>query len=151
MDEKAGYSSEDIVTLDLYNAVVKQKGVCTSNALMFKKLAQRVGVKAEVVGLISNENGAMHTANLVELDDENYFFDSTLETTIYDANKDKTDGRLILCCAGLGMETYSEYYTPQVILPDNPSDKVMPLPNNISEHDIPNDIVNDMISTIVIK
>ena len=139
------YSDDEHAILDLYNAVVKHKGIPTSNALMFKKLAEKVGEKVEVVGLTSNENGALHAANLVELDDENYFFDTTLESTIYDNNKDKTNGELVLCCAGLGLETYSEYYSPQVILPDNPLDEAKPLPDNISVHDIPGDIVNSMI------
>lgn len=146
IQKEDGYSDEDNAVLELYNAVVKHRGFPTSNALMFKKLAEKVGEKAEVVGLTSKENGAVHAANLVELDDENYFFDSTLESTIYDSNKDKTNGELILCCAGLGLETYSEYYSPNVILPDSPLDTVKPLPENISEHDIPGDIVNSMIA-----
>ena len=140
------YSDEDNAVVSLYNAVVMHRGIPSSNALMFKKLAEKVGEKAEVVALTSNENGAKHAANLVELDDENYFFDSSLESTIYDSNKDKTNGELILCCAGLGLETYSEYYSPQVILPDSPLDTVKPLPDNISEHDIPGDIINSMIT-----
>ena len=97
MKKKEGYKAEEIVILDLYNAIVLHSGVCTSNALMFKKVLEKVGVKSEVVGLISNDTGGIHASNIVELDGEYYFFDSTLETSIYKSNS-KNDG-IVLCCA----------------------------------------------------
>lgn len=142
MKEKSEYETEDIVILDLYNAVVLHNGVCTSNSLMFKKILEKVGVNVEVVGLFSSEGG-MHASNLVELDGEYYFFDSTLESSIY---RDKgKDGNLILCCAGLGKNEYCQFYTPQVILPDNPTDMVKPIPKNISESRIPMEIINHFV------
>lgn len=100
MKEKDNYKQEEMTILDLYNAVVLHNGVCTSNSLMFKKILEKVGVKSEVIGLISNDTGSMHASNIVELDGQYYFFDSTLETTVYKANS--MDGSIILCCAGLG-------------------------------------------------
>lgn len=143
MKEKDNYKQEEITILDLYNAVVLHNGVCTSNSLMFKKILEKVGVKSEVIGLISNDTGRMHASNIVELDGQYYFFDSTLETTIYKANS--MDGSIILCCAGLGKNEYCQFYTPKVVLPDNPTDNVKPVPENISEYRIPPDIVNDLI------
>ena len=143
MKEKDNYKQEEITILDLYNAVVLHNGVCTSNSLMFKKILEKVGVKSEVIGLISNDTGRMHASNIVELDGQYYFFDSTLETTIYKANS--IDGSIILCCAGLGKNEYCQFYTPKVVLPDNPTDNVKPVPENISEYRIPPDIVNDLI------
>lgn len=143
MKEKDNYKQEEITILDLYNAVVLHNGVCTSNSLMFKKILEKVGVKSEVVGLISNDTGSMHASNIVELDGQYYFFDSTLETTIYKTNS--MDGSIILCCAGLGKNEYGQFYTPKVVLPDNPTDNVKPVPENISEYRIPSDIVNNLI------
>lgn len=143
MKEKEGYKIDEIAILDLYNAVVLHNSVCTSNSLMFKKVLEKVGVKSEVVGLISNDTGGMHASNIVELDGQYYFFDSTLETTIYKANS--RDGRIVLCCAGLGKNEYCQFYTPKVVLPDNPADNVKPVPKNISEYRIPSDIVNNLI------
>lgn len=143
MKEKDNYKQEEITILDLYNAVVLHNGVCTSNSLMFKKILEKVGVKSEVIGLISNDTGSMHASNIVELDGQYYFFDSTLETTIYKANS--MDGSIILCCAGLGKNEYCQFYTPKVVLPDNPTDNVKPVPENISEYRIPPDIVNNLI------
>ena len=143
MKEKDNYKLEEISILDLYNAVVLHNGVCTSNSLMFKKILEKVGVKSEVIGLISNDTGSMHASNIVELDGQYYFFDSTLETTIYKANS--MDGSIILCCAGLGKNEYCQFYAPKVVLPDNPTDNVKPVPKNISEYRIPSDIVNSLI------
>ena len=143
MKEKDNYKLEEISILDLYNAVVLHNGVCTSNSLMFKKILEKVGVKSEVIGLISNDTGSMHAANIVELDGRYYFFDSTLETIIYKANS--IDGSIILCCAGLGKNDYCQFYTPKVVLPDNATDNVRPVPENISEYRIPFDIVNNLI------
>lgn len=143
MKEKEGYKIDEIAILDLYNAVVLHNGVCTSNSLMFKKILEKVGVKSEVVGLISNDTGGMHASNIVELDGQYYFFDSTLETTIYESNS--RDGSIVLCCAGLGKNEYCQFYTPKLVLPDNPTDNVKPVPTNISEYRIPSDIVNNLI------
>lgn len=143
MNEKVAYTPDDIVTLDLYNAVVLHSGVCSSNALMFKKILEQVGVKTEVIGLISNESNGMHASNIVELGGKYYFFDSTLESSIY--HSCSKDGNIILCCAGLGKNEYCQYYTPKVVLPDNANDDVKPLPENISENRIPQELVNSFI------
>lgn len=144
MKEKDNYKQEEITILDLYNAVVLHNGVCTSNSLMFKKILEKVGVKSEVIGLISNDTGSMHASNIVELDRQYYFFDSTLETSIYKANS--MDGNLILCCAGLGKNEYCQFYSPQVVLPDNPLDDIKKIPDNIASNRIPINIVNNLIS-----
>ena len=143
MKKKEDYKPEEIVILDLYNAVVLHSGVCTSNALMFKKVLEKVGVKSEVVGLISNDGGEMHASNIVELDGKYYFFDSTLETSIYKSNS--KNGSITLCCAGLGKSEYCQFYTPKVVLADDPTDIVKPLPEKISEYRIPSEIVNSFI------
>ena len=147
MAEKETYSDEEIAIIDLYNAVVLHNGVCSSNSLMFKKILERVGQKVEVVGLISNQSGAMHASNLALLDGKYYFFDSTLDSRIYEENKQESNGELLLCCAGLGKEDYCKYYTPQVILPESALDNILPLPDNISEGRIPFDLVNNLISS----
>lgn len=145
MNEKDRYSEEEIAILDLYNAVVLNESVCTSNSLMFKAILQKIGIKAEVIGLTSNESGVMHASNIVELNDKYYFFDTTLEQAIYMENKDKTNGQIMLCCAGLGKKEYCKFYTPEVVLPDNPTDNVIKLPENISNDRIPQELVNSLI------
>lgn len=151
MEEKETYSEENIATLDLYNAVVLHVGVCTSNTLMFKKILERVGVKVEMIGLTGKDRDAKHFCNIVELDGQYYFFDSTLETSIYEQNKELSGGRLVLCCAGLGTDEYCELYTPRVLIPDNPLDNVLELPTNIASERIPITVVNSMIEEDILK
>jgi hypothetical protein len=145
MEEKEKYNPAEIVVLDLYNSVVLHRGVCTSNSLMFKMILRKLDINVEVVGLISNDSGEYHAANIVELDNEYYFFDSTLEKNIYIENYNKTKGQLILCCAGLGKKEYLQFYTPNGILPDNPFDDVRDIPGNIALSRIPAKIVNNLI------
>ena len=143
VDEKESYDTDDLVIRDLYNGVVLHNGVCMTNAIMFKNILQRVGVNVEILGLISNDTNVMHASNIVELDGEYYFFDSTLEKSIYDENSQ--DGEFYLCAAGLGKNEYCSIYTPEVMLPDDPNGKVLPLPENISDYRIPSDVVNSLI------
>ena len=144
MIEKESYSDKDIRTIDLYNGLVKHSAVCTSNSIAFQEILERVGVNASCVGLTSKEGG-FHMANLVELDGEYYFFDTTLEKTIYDNFKD-TNNDLILCCAGLGKDDYCEYYEPKAIMPKNPLDALSPIPNNIANKRIPQEIIQMQIT-----
>ncbi len=145
MNEKRNYSEENIVLLDLYNALVLHTGVCTSNSLMFKKILERVGTKVEVIGLYSNGSNDMHASNIVEIDGKYYFFDSTLESYIYQQNGHMTNGEIVLCCAGLGKNEYCQLYSPQVVLPDDPMDDTKELPSNISEERILADFVNGLL------
>ena len=50
-----------------------------------------------------------------------------------------------MCCAGLGKSEYCQNYTQKVVLPDDPTDNVKPLPEKISEYRIPSEIVNSFI------
>ena len=140
MDKKEGYQPEDIITNELYDGLINKQSVCTTNSIVFREVLSRLGMDVLCVGAISTENGGMHMMNLVNLDGQYYFFDSTLENTIYQEHKKESD--IILCCCGLGSQTYSQLYIPQTILPANPNDKMMPVPTNISAHDIPKEIVN---------
>lgn len=140
MDKKEGYQPEDIIINELYDGLINKQSVCTTNSIVFREVLSRLGMDVLCVGGISTETGGMHMMNLVQLDGQYYFFDSTLENSIYQANKETSD--IVLCCCGLGSKTYTEYYQPQVALPKNPNDKIMPIPTNISQKDIPNEIVN---------
>ncbi len=139
MDEKESMDPEDIILEELYNALILKRSVCTSNSIAFKEILSRVGTIVKTIGAISRENGKPHFSNIVLLNGEYYFFDTTLDQTIY-LSQNGTD-EIIFCCAGLGLETYGEYYEPKVEL-ENPASAPLPLPQNISKYDIPNEIVN---------
>lgn len=132
MEQKTQYPAEYVVDMNLYNAVVLQNGVCTSNSIEMREILSKINIKAECVGLISNDNGAMHMAVLVELMGEYYYFDPTLERLIWQKNTDGNPDDIHLCAAGLGEEEYCQFYTPQAIVPRNIQDSVSALPENIA-------------------
>lgn len=141
MNEKMEYSKEFITEIDLHNALIKKSGVCTSNSLMFQSILSRLGIAVECVGLLSN-SGGMHMANVVFLNGEWYFFDTTLETTI---RKEHLDQELVLCCAGLGSGDYCQFYAPQCIVR---REGTYEIPKNISKERIPTQIINSFRSQV---
>jgi hypothetical protein len=113
---------------------------------MFKTILSRLGIKVEVIGLESTEGG-FHAANIVELDGKYYFFDTTLETTIYNQYREFNEGNIFLCCAGLGQNEYLQFYIPKVVLPDDLNEGLKPLPNNIALDSIPREVTNGLLIT----
>ena len=62
---------------------------------------------------VKDENDAFYMANLVYIGGKFYFFDISLERDIY---RDSDDSECILCCAGVGLNRYSEFFEPLCIL-----------------------------------
>lgn len=147
MEEKSNYPSDEAVDRDLYNAVVNNVGVCTSNSIEMRALFDRIGVKSECVGLKSRETNGEHMAVIAELMGEYYYFDPTLERTIFIANReeDAKPEELIACCAGMGSSEYTTYYEPQCIVNRDLKHGVSPLPKNIAVESIPKQIINGVV------
>ena len=145
MEDKTMMADENIRILDLYNAAIHHVGVCSSNSILFQEILRRIGMKVECVALESSEGG-FHMANLVELGGQYYFFDSTLERSIYEDHMDDGKG-LVLCCAALGKSEYCPFYTPKAVMPDNPMDQVRDVPSNIAEERIPAVVVNTVVNS----
>lgn len=104
--------------------------------------------EAEVVVLKSTQSGALHVANLVKLGKEYYYFDPTLERSIFDDDTWE-ENRGTLCCAALGKnDDYFRLYTPMGILPDDMSNQLKPLPYNIADDSMSKDLVNEIASLI---
>lgn len=143
-DIEKNNSKENIRTINLYNAVIKHIGGCINNSIMFQEILSKIGVVVECVVLINNKTGGKHLGNLVKLDGSYYFFDSSLEKSIYDSMI-KQEKFLILHCAGLGKKDYCKFYTPKFILSKDLKNKAKPLPNNISNVSIPSRIINEQI------
>lgn len=145
MEEKKHYDDKNTRLLDLYNSVVNKSGVCSSNSIEFQEILSRIGISAEIVCLISKKGGH-HMANLVLLNGEYYFFDTTLENSIY-LSKNGSEDDIVLCCAGLGSEDYCKYYTPEGIVSANLYEGVKPVPDNVAKYSIPYEIVNNLVSS----
>lgn len=146
MEAKSNYPSDEIVDRDLYNAAINNVGVCTSNSIEMRALFDRIGVKSECVGLKSRETNGMHMAVIAELVGEYYYFDPTLERTIFIANRgeDAKPEELIVCCAGMGSSEYTTYYEPQCIV-NRDNHGVSPLPENMAIESIPKQIINGVV------
>lgn len=142
MEEKESTSPDNLIIEELYNALILKKSVCTSNSIVFKEVLRRIGMNVKTIGLTNKVTGGLHFSNLVLLDGLYYFFDATTDQNIYNTQNVTTE--VVLCCAGLGINTYGENYEPQVEL-ISPNAPTIALPNNIASTDIPNEIVNEPI------
>ena len=117
MDDKKRYEAngDAMSTYDLYQALVYQKAVCTSNSLEVAALLGRVNVIAFCVYLDSTDGGGKHMANLVLLGGHYYYFDATLERYTHEKTHDDPNYQQ-LYVAGLGREVYESLYTPLSVL-----------------------------------
>ena len=110
MQEKTGYTEETAYLNELYNGLINHKGVCTTDSIVFKHLLSQIGMHGDVVILQSKEGGE-HAATLVQLGNESYYFDTTLERTTFEHFSNNPE-EFKICCAALGQEEYGQFYTP---------------------------------------
>lgn len=133
---------------ELYMGLTGNPGFPTTNAILFKHLLMHSIAEAEVVVLKSTQSGKLHVANIVKLGKEYYYFDPTLERSIFDDDTWE-ENRGTLCCAALGKnDDYFKLYTPIGILPDSMSNQLEPLPYNIADDSMSKDLVNEIASLI---
>ena len=147
MQEKEQIKPESIIDNELYNALILNKSVCSSNSIAFKEVLTKIGMDVKTIGVANKENGAFHMCNLVLLNEEYYIFDSTLDQSIYDDHANQKE--IFLCVAGLGEKTYNKFYEliNELVSPVTPPKS---LPKNIAQFDIPKSIVNPK-NTIIKK
>lgn len=81
--EKADYSTDEAYLNELYNGLINKRGVCTTDSVVFKYLLSEIGMHGDVVILEAKE-GEVHASTLVKLRNESYYFDTTLERTIFE-------------------------------------------------------------------
>lgn len=133
---------------ELYMGLYGNPGFPTTNAILYKHLLMHSIAESEVVVLKSTESGALHVANLVKLGKEYYYFDPTLERSIFDDDTWE-ENRGTLCCAALGKnDDYFKLYTPMGVLPEDVTSPLKPLPDNIAEDSMSKDLVNEIASLI---
>lgn len=133
---------------DLYLGLTHNPGLPSTNTIAYKHLLMHSIAESEVVLLKSKQSGSFHLANIVKLGKEYYYFDPTLERSIYD---DDTWGenKGTLCCAALGKnDDYFRLYEPVGILPDDMNTQLKSLPENIAEESMSKNLVNEISSLI---
>lgn len=133
---------------DLYVGITNNPGTAATNTILYKHLLMHSIAESEVVLLKSTNSGALHLANIVKLGKEYYYFDPTLERSIF--NDDTwEENRGTLCCAALGKnDDYFKLYEPQGILPDDMNSPLKKLPENIAEDSMSKNLVNEIASLI---
>lgn len=148
ISEVKSKNKNDVYLNDLYLGLTHNPGLPSTNTIAYKHLLMHSIAESEVVLLKSKDSGRLHLSNLVKLGKEYYFFDPTLERSIFD---DDTWGenRGTLCCAALGKnDDYFRLYDPVGILPDDMNMQLKPLPENIAEESMSKNLVNEIASLI---
>lgn len=149
IDEKRGDSLKEIYYNDLYEVLIYNRAICTSNSAEFKEILSKVGIDVKSV-FVAADNNESHMCNIVNLGGDYYYFDPTLEIAIYDSDiYDHND--VLLFCAGMGKEDYEQYYKPIGIMDDNFGSEILPMPNNMANSSIPFEVINNSIDTIKVK
>lgn len=146
MQEKTDYNTDEAYLNELYNGLINKRGVCTTDAVVFKHLLSESGMHGDVVILESKEGG-VHASTLAQLGDESYYFDTTLERTIFEQQSNDPE-KFVFCCAALGQQEYSQFYNPVGVLPENLNGDLLPMPANISQGSVPKIIIQSIGSQI---
>ena len=133
-------ATSNVILEDLYNGFINNKADYVTYSYMFSEVLKRVGMKVLNVGA-KDENGDFYVTNLVLIGDKYYYFDTNLDKEILDSEE---DDELVLCCAGIGYERYTQYFTPLSILNYNNTGMDVELPSNISKTDFDIDYVNSL-------
>lgn len=146
--ESKSKDKNDVYLNDLYLGLTHNPGLPSTNTIAYKHLLMHSIAESEVVLLKSKESGALHLSNIVKLGKEYYFFDPTLERSIYDDDMWE-ENRGTLCCAALGKnDDYFKLYEPLGVLPDDMNASLKPLPENVAEESMSKNLVNEIASLI---
>lgn len=127
---------------NLYVGLTNNPGLSVTNSILFKHLLYMKGFESYVI-LSKSRSGTSHISNLVKIGKEFFYFDTTLERSIFEEQAINEDD-LLFCCAALGKEEYSKFYTPIQILPNNLKKKFMLMPDNISEESMPRTLIDSV-------
>ena len=146
MQEKSDYTPENAYLDELYNGLIDKRGVCTTDSIVFKHLLSEIGMHGDVI-ILESKKGGVHAATLVQLGDDSYYFDTTLERTIFEQHSNNPE-KFVFCAAGLGQEEYGQFYIPAGVLPENLNGHLLPMPQNISHGSVPKIIIQSIGSQI---
>lgn len=144
MQGKEKMTAEEAYTEELYNGLIRGEGVCTTDAIMFKYLLSQIGMKADIAMLFAKDKIAAHSATLVEIDSEKYYFDTTQERNMNTQAKDDFH----FYFAGFGSELYEQFYTAIGIFPDEIKGNIQKLPSNIAQKNISRVVIDSIANGI---
>lgn len=145
-DGKAESTKQEEYLSDLYRGVMKNPGDQTTNAILFNHLLYMKGFDTHII-LARSKNGTPHVANIARIGREYFFFDTTLERSIYEEQGENPD-EMLFCCAALGKEEFSKFYTPIEVLNEDLDKPAVPFPTAMAEESMPRQLVESVVKLI---
>ena len=131
---------------NLYKGVMKNPGDQTTNAILFNHLLYMKGFDTHII-LARSKNGTPHVANIARIGKEYFFFDTTLERSIYEEQGENPD-EMLFCCAALGKEDFNRFYKPVEVLNDDLDKPAVPFPTAMAEESMPRQLVDSVVKLI---
>lgn len=129
---------------ELFHGLVNGKMDSIVNSYIFSEILNKVGNKVLNVAL-KDESGAYYIANLVLIGTEYYYFDVTLEHSVFIENGGEIQN-FVLCCGALGRGSYEQFFKPMCLIDFHDKLAENELPDNIARLDIDIDLVNKIIN-----
>ena len=123
---------------NLYKGVMKNPGDQTTNAILFNHLLYMKGFDTHII-LARSKNGTPHVANIARIGKEYFFFDTTLERSIYEEQGEN---------AALGKEDFNRFYKPVEVLNDDLDKPAVPFPTAMAEESMPRQLVDSVVKLI---
>lgn len=145
LENKTGTREEEYLN-ELYKGVVCNSGAPVTNVIFFKHLLYMKGFESDIV-LTKTKRGEPHLANLVKIGNERFYFDPSLERSIYEEQGQNHD-ELLYCCAALGKDEYSEFYNPIGTLPKKLGTQTLPIPSDVSDESMPRSWIESVTKLI---
>lgn len=145
-DGKAESTKQEEYLSNLYRGVMKNPGDQTTNAILFNHLLYMKGFDTHII-LARSKNGTPHVANIARIGKEYFFFDTTLERSIYEEQGENPD-EMLFCCAALGKEEFSKFYTPVEVLNEDLDKPAVPFPTAMAEESMPRQLVESVVKLI---
>jgi hypothetical protein len=133
-----------VTTSELFDGLMNGKTDSIVNAYIFSEILNKVGNKVLNVAL-KDENGEYYIANLVLIGDDYFYFDVTLERSVFMENGGELNN-FVLCCGALGRGSYEQFFKPLCLIDFHDKLKENKLPENIAKLDIDIDLVNKLIN-----
>ncbi len=143
--KKASTKSEEYLN-DLYRGVMKNPGDQTTNAILLNHLLYMKGFDTHII-LARSKNSVPHVANIARIGKEYYFFDPTLERSIYEEQGGNPDD-ILFCCAALGKDEYSKFYMPVEVLADDLDKPAVPFPTAVADESMPRQLIESVTKLI---
>ena len=126
---------------ELYKGLMQNSGLPTTNSIVLKHLLEKAGIECAIV-ILKSRTGGQHVSTIVKLEDSKYYyFDPTLEKSIYEEQNYAPED-LYLYVAAVGTEEYEQMYKPTRIIASE--DQTTEILNNMADKSLSKILVNSI-------